>query len=97
MSGVEKNTKVHVLLKHVGDAPPLQRKEVAIHREEKLLKVVAFIKKELNSKGGLFVYLKSSFSPNLNEQIGVLLDSFGTDVGDTRKLVLHYALSPAWG
>eukprot|EP00889_Picochlorum_renovo_P005035 jgi/Picre1/32065/NNA_007413.t1 len=54
-------------------------------------------KKELNSKGGLFVYLKSSFSPNLNEQIGVLLDSFGTDVGDTRKLVLHYALSPAWG
>lgn len=53
MSGVESNTKVHVLLKHVGDAPPLQRKEVAIHREEKLLKVVAFIKKELNSKGGL--------------------------------------------
>jgi hypothetical protein len=65
MSGVEKNTKVHVLLKHLGDAPPLQRKEVAIHREEKLLKVVAFIKKELNSKGGLVCGHMILFHPSI--------------------------------
>lgn len=41
----------------------------------------------------VFTYLKSSFSPSLEESVGVLLDAFGTD----GKLYVYYGLVPAWG
>lgn len=40
-----------------------------------------------------FVYLKEAFSPSLDERIGVLFDAFGVD----GRLVVNYALTPAWG
>lgn len=40
-----------------------------------------------------FVYLKEAFSPSLDERIGVLFDSFAVD----GRLVVNYALTPAWG
>ena len=44
-----------------------------------------------------FVYLKSSFAPHPQEEVGVLADTFGVvDEGKSVRLVLHYALSPAW-
>lgn len=110
------SSKVHCILKHVGGAPPLQHKEIAIDKNEKLVKVVAFIKKQLRGSGesdSVFVYLKSSFSPNQNERVGVLLDYFGTEFelgvsgkdnetqgaqsSSNKKLVVYYALTPAWG
>lgn len=40
-----------------------------------------------------FVYLKEAFSPSLDERILVLFDAFGVD----GRLVVNYALTPAWG
>ena len=40
-----------------------------------------------------FVYLKESFCPALEERIDVLYDAFGVD----GRLVVSYALTPAWG
>jgi len=110
------SSKVHCILKHVGGAPPLQHKEIAIDENEKLAKVVAFIKKQLRGSGesdSVFVYLTSSFSPNQSERVGVLLDCFGTEfelgvsnidketqgalANRNKKLVVYYALTPAWG
>lgn len=44
-----------------------------------------------------FVYVKSSFTPSPDEKIGVLADAFGTVEAGTKKLTVHYALTPAWG
>ncbi len=40
-----------------------------------------------------FVYLKEAFSPALEERISVLYEAFGVD----GRLVVNYALTPAWG
>lgn len=40
-----------------------------------------------------FVYLKEAFSPALEERISVLYAAFGVD----GRLVVNYALTPAWG
>jgi ubiquitin-like protein ATG12 len=40
-----------------------------------------------------FLYLKEAFSPSLDERISVLFEAFGND----GKLVVNYALIPAWG
>jgi ubiquitin-like protein ATG12 len=40
-----------------------------------------------------FVYLKEAFSPALEERIAVLHEAFGVD----GRLVVNYALTPAWG
>jgi hypothetical protein len=40
-----------------------------------------------------FLYLKESFTPSPEERVGVLFDAFGAE----GRLVVNYALSPAWG
>ena len=40
-----------------------------------------------------FVYLRSAFAPCLDDTVTSLFRAFGED----GKLVVHYALTPAWG
>jgi ubiquitin-like protein ATG12 len=39
------------------------------------------------------VYLREAFAPSPEERISVLHDAFGVD----GRLVVNYALTPAWG
>lgn len=49
--------------------------------------------KSLNTSAPQFVYLKEAFSPALDERVGALYAAFGVD----GRLVVNYALTPAWG
>jgi ubiquitin-like protein ATG12 len=53
---------------------------------------VAHLKKQLHSDS-VFVYLRNAFCPALDEEVGVLVQTYGTD----GKLHVSYALTPAWG
>ena len=41
----------------------------------------------------VFCYLNSAFTPSLEERLSALRDDYGAD----GRLVVHYALKPAWG
>ena len=41
----------------------------------------------------VFVYLRSSFTPSFEDSVFDLFETFGED----GKLVVFYALTPAWG
>ncbi|KAL4428556.1 hypothetical protein ABPG77_008868 [Micractinium sp. CCAP 211/92] len=81
-----------VLFKQTGDAPILRQNKVKISRQEPFAKLVEFLRRKLG-KDQVFVYLKEAFSPALEERISVLYEAFGVD----GRLVVNYALTPAWG
>ncbi len=47
----------------------------------------------LTSHTQQFVYLRESFTPSLDEQVQVLFQAYSVD----GRLVVNYALVPAWG
>lgn len=59
---------------------------------ERFSKLVEFLRKKLG-RDTVFLYLRESFSPSLDERVSTLHDAFG--VGG--RLVVNYALTPAWG
>ncbi|GAB4819458.1 hypothetical protein N2152v2_006504 [Parachlorella kessleri] len=83
---------VVILFKQTGDAPILKQNKVKVDGQEKFAKLVEFLRKKLGREQ-VFVYLKEAFSPSLDERISVLFDAFGVD----GRLVVNYALTPAWG
>lgn len=75
-----------------GGAPILKQDRVKISLDSRFSKVVAHLKKQLHSDS-VFVYLRNAFCPALDEEVGVLVQAYGTD----GKLHVSYALTPAWG
>ncbi|KAI3439098.1 hypothetical protein D9Q98_001507 [Chlorella vulgaris] len=86
------DTKVVIFFKQTGDAPILKQNKVKIDGQERFSKLVDFLRKKLG-RDQVFVYLKEAFSPALDERIAVLHEAFGVD----GRLVVNYALTPAWG
>lgn len=84
--------QVVVMFKSTGDAPILKQSKFKIGSGEKFAKVVNFLRKQLN-KDSVFVYLNSAFTPDMDETVLTLVEGFGLD----GKLVVNYALTPAWG
>ncbi|CAM8910347.1 hypothetical protein QQ045_031892 [Rhodiola kirilowii] len=84
--------KVVVHLRATGDAPILKQSKFKIDGLEQFAKVIDFLRKQLH-KDTLFVYVNSAFSPNPDELVIDLYNSFGFD----GKLVVNYASSMAWG
>lgn len=70
----------------------MKQDKVKISADSRFSKVVAHLKKQLHSDS-VFVYLRNAFCPALDEEVGVLLQAYGTD----GKLFVSYALTPAWG
>ena len=71
---------------------PFPRPSSQVDSVERFLKVNEFLCKQLK-RVSLVLYLNSAFSPSMSERIGVLYKAFATD----GKLVVNYALTPAWG
>ncbi|KAJ8471261.1 hypothetical protein OPV22_025604 [Ensete ventricosum] len=84
--------KVVVHLRATGDAPILKQAKFKISGSDKFSKVIEFLRRQLH-RDTLFVYINSAFSPNPDELVIDLYNSFGFD----GKLVVNYASSMAWG
>jgi len=83
---------VVILFKAIGGAPILKQSVFKIQSTEKFAKVVEFLCKLLRCDS-VFLYVKSAFTPSLDELVSTLYEGFGVD----GKLVLNYSLTPAWG
>jgi ubiquitin-like protein ATG12 len=92
MSGEPAESKVVILFKQTGDAPILKQNKVKISGQDPFSKLVDFLRKKLG-RDQVFVYLKEAFCPSLEERVQTLYDAFGVD----GRLVVNYALTPAWG
>jgi len=91
----ESGSKVVFLLKAAGGAPILKKKKWALPRSKTMGHIVEFLKKymQLDQQQQLFLYVNQAFSPALDTTIGSVNDCFSSE----GTLVLHYALTQAWG
>jgi len=89
--------KVVFLLKAAGGAPILKRRKWALPRTKTMGHIVEFLKKYIKldpqEHSQLFLYVNQSFAPALDTTIGSVNDCFSSE----GTLVLHYALTQAWG
>ncbi|CAF3082229.1 unnamed protein product [Rotaria socialis] len=93
----EGGSKVVFLLKAAGGAPILKKKKWALPRSKTIGHIVEFLKKymqlDAQQQQQLFLYVNQAFAPALDTTIGSVNDCFSSE----GTLVLHYALTQAWG
>lgn len=79
----------------VGGAPILKKNKFQVRDSMTIAEILGFLRKTLKIRDGdpLFLYLNSSFSPNLEQQIKSLHRAF--QVND--ELVIQYAVTSSWG
>eukprot|EP00775_Hariotina_reticulata_P003196 gene3196-3474_t len=70
--------KVVIVFQAAGGAPLLKQDKAKISVDSKFSKVVAFLRKQLQSDS-VFVYLRNAFCPALDEELGVLTKAYGID------------------
>ncbi len=92
------SSKVVFLLKAAGGAPILKKKKWELPRSKTMGHIVEFLKRYLQldtqqQQQQLFLYVNQAFSPALDTTIGSVYDCFSSE----GTLVLHYALTEAWG
>ncbi|XP_067946168.1 ubiquitin-like protein ATG12 [Watersipora subatra] len=87
--------KIIVLLRPAGSTPTLSKAKWSVPRDKTIGSIILFVKKilKMDSSKSLFVYVKQTFAPSADVEVGKLLDCFGSD----GQLVLHYCLTEAWG
>lgn len=66
-----------------------------VTRDKPIGGIGQFLKKNLSMEAekSLFMYVKQTFSPTPDVEIGTLYDCFGSD----GRLVLHYCMTEAYG
>jgi ubiquitin-like protein ATG12 len=93
----EGGSKVVFLLKAAGGAPILKRRRWTLPRSKTMGHIAEFLKKHMQldaqQQQQLFLYVNQSFAPALDTTIGSVNDCFSSE----GTLVLHYALTQAWG
>ena len=93
----EGGSKVVFLLKAAGGAPILKKKKWALPRTKTMGHIVEFLKKymqlDAQQQQQLFLYVNQAFAPAPDTTIGSVYDCFSSE----GTLVLHYALTQAWG
>ncbi|PSN73736.1 APG12-domain-containing protein [Corynespora cassiicola Philippines] len=87
--------KVTIRLQPVGSAPHLTQRVFKLSTNQRFETVVRFLRKRLGVKEheSLYCYIGNVFSPSLDEGIGNLWTCFKQG----EELVVHYAMSPAFG
>lgn len=88
-------TKIDLLLKATGNAPIIKQKKWAVDQEKDIAYVISFLRNflKLKESDSLFLYINQTFSPSPDHSLRNLYECFGAD----GKLVLHYAITVAWG
>jgi ubiquitin-like protein ATG12 len=89
--------KVVFLLKSVGGARVLKKKKWALPRSKTMGHIAEFLKKymklDVNEQQQLVLYVNQAFAPAQDTTLGAVNDCFNSE----GTLVLHYALTQAWG
>ena len=89
--------KIVFLLRAAGGAPMLKRKKWALPRTKTVSHITEFLKKymqlDTEQQKQLVLYVNQAFAPAVDTTIGAINDCFSGE----GTLVLHYALTPAWG
>ena len=78
-----------------GATPALTRDKWNVTRDKTVGSIANFVKKPLKMEAHqtLFMYVKQTFAPSADVEVGKLYDCFGSD----GQLVLHYCMTEAWG
>lgn len=89
--------KVVVIFKSVANAPILKTSKFKVSTSKTIASMIDFIRKAATAKiepsQSVFIYINQSFAPSLDQTIQNLFDCYACD----NKLVLHYAITTAWG
>lgn len=93
----DNDEKIVFLLKAAGGAPILKKKKWALPRSKSIGHIAEFLKKymtlDVEQQKQLLLYVNQAFAPAFDTTIGAVFDCFHSE----GTLVLHYALTPAWG
>lgn len=93
----EGGDKIVFLLHAAGGAPILKKKRWSLSRTKTIGHIVEFLKKymklTIEEQKQLVLYVNQTFAPAFDTTIGAVNDCFNSE----GILVLHYALTPAWG
>ena len=91
--------KVTIHFKAVGGAPDLPKgSRRKCNSNEPFERVVQCLFKELGHPV-IFAYIRESFMPALEEEVGMLVEEYGTQMGQGsgKELVVQYSLKPNYG
>jgi len=93
----EREGKVRIRLKAVGNAPILKQKKFYIGSNERVSVLRTFLQKQLKlaNDSDLFLYCNSAFAPTLDQTIGELHESFKEHT--TQDLIIDYGTVGAYG
>lgn len=87
--------KIEVLFKNTANAPIINKPKWAVSSTFTVSDTIGFLRKylKLDTSQSIFIYVNQSFAPPLDQTIQNLFDCYESD----KKLVLYYAINPAWG
>eukprot|EP01111_Echinosteliopsis_oligospora_P005255 TRINITY_DN1850_c0_g1_i2.p1 TRINITY_DN1850_c0_g1~~TRINITY_DN1850_c0_g1_i2.p1 ORF type:complete len:121 (-),score=33.77 TRINITY_DN1850_c0_g1_i2:100-462(-) len=90
-----KDGKVIILFKNTGNAPALKQKKFKMQATSSFRSVVEVLQKQLkfSPTDPLFLFINSTFQPNLDETLSELFKCFQTN----GRLDINYATTAAWG
>lgn len=89
--------KVVVIFKNVANAPILKQSKFKVLKSKTIASMTELLRKaatgKIDSSQSVFIYINQSFAPSLDQTVQNLFDCYACD----NKLVLHYAITTAWG
>lgn len=89
--------KVVVIFKNVANAPILKQSKFKVSTSKTVASMIELLRKAATGKidigQSVFIYINQSFAPSLDQTVQNLFDCYACD----NKLVLHYAITTAWG
>ncbi|EGW32571.1 uncharacterized protein SPAPADRAFT_139378 [Spathaspora passalidarum NRRL Y-27907] len=85
--------KITIRFQSIGSTPSINPKVFKISSSQTISTLSRFLSQRLKHKGLLYLYVQNSFSPNPDETIGDLFNSFKTN----NELIISYCYSVAFG
>ncbi|RLV94798.1 Ubiquitin-like protein ATG12 [Spathaspora sp. JA1] len=85
--------KITIRFQSIGSTPSINPQVFKISSTQTISTLIRFLSQKLKYKGLLYLYVQNSFSPNPDEKIGDLYNSFKTN----NELIISYCNSIAFG
>lgn len=89
--------KVVVIFKNVANAPILKQSKFKVSTSKTIASMIELLRKaatgKIESSQSVFIYINQTFAPSPDQTVQNLFDCYACD----NKLVLHYAITTAWG
>lgn len=86
-------SKVALMLRAVGDAPPIQKNKFQLAGNKPVSFIQGYLRKTLQTDKGIYLFCASSFCPNPDQTVQELFDAF--QIGG--ELTICYSFQETWG